>query len=741
MPYRLLLLGIFLISLSLEVFAQKLKYKDIYPIIQAKKYPLAYKKLKLFLSQDPENANTLYQLGRISDYRAAGYDVLTQGNLALRYADSCIFYFQKALVQIDEKELRKNGEYYEEFQIKNPSNPDKFTFNLPDIQKKLSERIAHYTQFRDNLPQILRLFYASIRNYDEAVKIFDRIIRQYPTLKEFYLLAGDSTITDLRRLRLTSDSAAYYLAGYKEAIQKYPIQGYSQNYQILPIQTYRLDGIVSQVDFLQANIILWNYGEWVNSVLKVLEGDISQLRSQTHQLNSEMETRLQKLENSTQVELADYEPSRKTLLLLEKYDYDSWLYHWLSYQKTKLDFYKVLKSQPDSMQMLVFENKLRYYHDNNRELKILQLAYQNLKANSSDEKMKRHIRFLERNYNSTANYLKLLNREDELLKAYDSETKKQLSQTMIERYKLQNNPEKFLIYQTDKIAAFEQSLEYLTMGEINFVTLVVRKDLEGNQYVAGSYRNKEKMWTGFVAKFTAKDKLEWFKPAKAKIEGVEKTASLINCLELNDRGCLFIETYFEPETQLIQQNQLLEVDSKGKNDQVFNLSNLHELPRQLFYNFDNAELLLLVKGKNALDYDQKSEEVSLLKMSQTGEIVGQTYFELLGKPAEFIQLKDGVLLVGSFAMLKAIGRKDLLSRAGKNSQDTNVFVMKIDSEGKIKNLKVLESDKPLSVTLINRVAEQTVYLICQKNTPQLKPYNLFENTILIEVSNEGEFVK
>ncbi len=743
MQFFLVLIGLLILFSIDKGLAQKLKYKDIYPIIQAQKYPLAYKKLKQFLSQEPENANTLYQLGRISDYRAADYDVLTQGNLALRYADSCIFYYQKALKAIDEKELRKNGEYYEEFQIKNPTNPEKYTFNLPDIQKKLSERVEFYTQFRANLSNILQLFYASIRNYDEATKIFDNIIRQYPTLKEFYLLAGDSTVLALRRLRLTSDSAIHYLSAYKQAIQKYPIKGYDQNFKVLSIQTYRLDGIVSRVDFLQANIILWNYGEWATEVLKVLEGDIARLREQTHQLNNELTNRLQKIEseNSVSIELANYEPNRKTLLLLEKYDYNSWLYHWLVYQKNKLDFYKALKSTPDSASMLISGNKLLYYHTLNRELKFLEKSYQNLKENSKDEKVSRHIRFIERNYQSKADYLKLLDQENDWVNAHIATAKNQLTQGIVEQYEKANNSEKYLDYQKDKIATFEQSIEYLSLNQNRFVTLAARQDLEGNRYFAGSYLSKDTIWTGFVARFNAKDKLDWFKSADTKVEGLEKTASLINCLELTDRGCIFMETFFEPQSHVIQLNRLSELDNKGKPWQHVDLNNLLELPRQLHYNFDSGEITLLAKGKNAFDHDQTTEEVNLFRLNTLGEILTQTYFELLGKPVGFIKIADGVMLIGNFIHIKAVGKKDIMSKAGRTAQATNLFVIKIDEEGKIKNLKVIESEKPFSVALVVRIAEQGIYLICQKNAPQMKPYNLKENPLLIEITPEGEFVK
>jgi len=69
---------------------------------------------------------------------------LQMGFLAESYLEDCeqsVYYFERALDLIDEKELKKNKDYYLQYQRRN-LRTGKIGVKLPDIQLDIEQRIS-----------------------------------------------------------------------------------------------------------------------------------------------------------------------------------------------------------------------------------------------------------------------------------------------------------------------------------------------------------------------------------------------------------------------------------------------------------------------------------------------------------------------------------------------------------------------------------------------------------------------
>ncbi|MEQ8533992.1 MAG: hypothetical protein RIB86_19215 [Imperialibacter sp.] len=85
--------------------------------MQASKWDEAEKQLDLFIA-DPKNsdeANAHYSLGRILERKALAESIVTDTAQMFVHIDAANLHYNKSLQLIDEKELKKNEENYQEF--------------------------------------------------------------------------------------------------------------------------------------------------------------------------------------------------------------------------------------------------------------------------------------------------------------------------------------------------------------------------------------------------------------------------------------------------------------------------------------------------------------------------------------------------------------------------------------------------------------------------------------------------
>src|SRR5688572_29067348 len=102
--------GIFLLfALTYQVCEaqKKVKYKDIFALLQVKQYEEAEPFLKAYLKENDDNPNAYLFMGIIYQEKSTKDDVLKQTKLAIAHMDSAIQYYTKAYQTITEKELKR----------------------------------------------------------------------------------------------------------------------------------------------------------------------------------------------------------------------------------------------------------------------------------------------------------------------------------------------------------------------------------------------------------------------------------------------------------------------------------------------------------------------------------------------------------------------------------------------------------------------------------------------------------
>jgi tetratricopeptide (TPR) repeat protein len=276
MTRSLVILVSFLFVNAIVANAQKkVKYKDLIILLNAKQYDQAEPFLKRYIKDNNDNPNAYLFLGIIFQEKALKADVLKETELAIQYADSAVLNLEIANKTIDEREVRRNDEYYQVYNRRDLRTGE-FGVTLSDVKLDIEKRLTLTKERKQNVRKLKDYFIQAEQQYISSVKRFQEIKQGLPENK-FYLLSNEKTKESLHNFTLLYDSFTTAFDNYK-AISKITIKtGYNQVLKFVPIKSYDTDGL-GATDFMKDEVPVWNFKAWANSAADVIANDIEPMR-------------------------------------------------------------------------------------------------------------------------------------------------------------------------------------------------------------------------------------------------------------------------------------------------------------------------------------------------------------------------------------------------------------------------------------------------------------------------------
>jgi len=267
--------NLFLILFSLltcTCFAQKVKYKDLFVLLQAKQYDQAEPHLKRYLKESQDNPNAFLFMGYIYEEKALANDVLKETKKLYDNSDSAVYYFDRAFKEIDEKELKKNEEYYQAYSRRD-LRTGKFGLKLSDIQLDLEKKMKALKDRRQRVLSLNERFNETQDIYKNCDLLFKSIAERNKNQKEFYLRADERLTNDLGVLSRKYDSCLISFNDYRIFLEGLGKTGYNQELDPREIIDFKKDGY-SSVDFYQDELKFWDYKRWAVANLDVIQKEI-----------------------------------------------------------------------------------------------------------------------------------------------------------------------------------------------------------------------------------------------------------------------------------------------------------------------------------------------------------------------------------------------------------------------------------------------------------------------------------
>lgn len=251
---------------------QKVKYKDIYALLNTKQYEQAEPFLKAYLKENTDNSNAYLFMGTIYQEKITNDDILIQTDRAIQHMDSAILFYDKTLKLLTDKELRKNKEYYESYNKRDLSTGE-FGVKLDYVQFDLEKRISGLKEQIDKIKMVKYYFTLTENLYKKTQDLFLTVQEAYPGYREMYLRADENTIKKLSALSQRFDSCVKAFANYKTSLSNYGKNKYNQRWDLRNIENFKSDGR-EMTDFYKNEMLIWNYKSFADESLAIIEKDV-----------------------------------------------------------------------------------------------------------------------------------------------------------------------------------------------------------------------------------------------------------------------------------------------------------------------------------------------------------------------------------------------------------------------------------------------------------------------------------
>lgn len=317
-----MLLLILAMTVSGHCLSQKIKYKDLFYLLNARKYDEAEPFLKSFLKNpktaDHPNAN--FQMAIIYNEKYNLKDVLTETEDKLMYIDSAIHYYELTKTLITEKEIKRNDEYYEDY-YRRDLRTGKMGIKISDIQLDIETRVTTLTNSRNNIILLKALFVKSKDFYSKAQSAYQTMTSQFDSQNQFYLRSDELLIRQLRQIKNDYDSSMGNFGRYKIALAKMEFPTYNQRLEVKQITDIIKDGS-SEADFLKNSVEVWNYDAWAESVIDIVEKEIIPMQNRLVKYDEELDMLYKKIREDSLSVIDDLANREDQLLESHIHNYD-----------------------------------------------------------------------------------------------------------------------------------------------------------------------------------------------------------------------------------------------------------------------------------------------------------------------------------------------------------------------------------------------------------------------------------
>lgn len=678
-----------LICLSLtNLSGQALRYKDVFASLKTSKDFEVYQLLMAFRKQEPYHANTYYQLGIINQRWMRQYDPFLNSDLVESNINNASLYLSLCLRFLDEKETRKNEDYYQN--VKRPEG--KKGIELEDIVKDIQDRIQDVEQYGIHIKNIDSNFIGCVKSYNLCIRTFNDINQKNSRLKDLYFIKDSSLTNELEALKNQFDSTIFYLNGLKKALDECPIGNYNPEYKLIPIDVYRLHGLTS-TNFLNNKILLWDFGSWYDSFQKTINTDINELFSKAKETDILHTRYIGSLRNYDSKEVpANYVLNPLIIYKFGKYDFKSPVPCLFIFHESKialLGHNVIFKQNGDSLSRDYLQNHPEFY------FKLIDLKGKSdsllnvFRSYVTPESIQKYSQFFNERYNGytgTINYIESQN----------SDNVSVLNESL-NKYKC--NVLESLVPDTSKNDLIPYKNNFLKISIINpslvkgdgYFTFNKTIALNGLHYLTGSFFQKNLNPVPFVAVIDNQKSIKWIKTYKIGT-GAQYGLHISSITD----GIVFTIT---EKTNKGIKNYLLTLDIDGNIKSSKDIM-VPAVIRTLQYDDINQTFLIAAKGTEFWPYTTDSDSLRVFMTDLSFNIKWQKKCWFDGYLSNILKINDQLYIYGSYNNLT--GNDSTSYVLGDNIY--NCFLNVIDADGNWNLTKVFKTDSsyyPLKTVKIN----------------------------------------
>jgi hypothetical protein len=301
-------------------WGQKIKYKDLLNLLNAKQYDQAEPFLKKYLADNDDNASAYIFMGIIYQEKVNKNDVLKETEALFNNIDSAILYFDKAYPKVTEKDIKRNDENYQMY-TRRDLRTGEFGIKLSDVQLDLESRTKSLREKKEKVATLKKYYLQSESQYGKSNSLYKTIQGSYTNKKELYLQSDDEIIIKLNQLASVFDSCQLTFKNYKTTAQSLGKIGYNQIINLQEIKDFKQDGS-SLSYFMEDDLKLWDYTQWAKKTVLKIRDEVFPLRKDLVDFDVEINKLRDKIKKDSTVVATNELKKNRIFDALKNYDSD-----------------------------------------------------------------------------------------------------------------------------------------------------------------------------------------------------------------------------------------------------------------------------------------------------------------------------------------------------------------------------------------------------------------------------------
>ncbi|WP_296619583.1 hypothetical protein [Marivirga sp.] len=274
---RFYLIGILFSLLFISsVEAQRIRYKNLFPILQSKDFTSAEPQLLKFLEDNDDEANAYFYLGEIIVSKLDTVIIFPSTEKYDSMANLAISAYKKSISLVDDREIRKNDNYYAAYNRRD-LRTGKFGIKISDIHLDYENKIKEITNKKELIAELHKLKDKSFQEYEQFAKIVNSFYEAYPDESAFVLRANSPDKEDLKEV---IDHYNEFINGYTKFSKKLKSLNhprYNPQLNIIEIESWYGLKLI-QSDFKTFIISIQDYEKYLLSLKDKIESEVKPLK-------------------------------------------------------------------------------------------------------------------------------------------------------------------------------------------------------------------------------------------------------------------------------------------------------------------------------------------------------------------------------------------------------------------------------------------------------------------------------
>ncbi len=721
---------LFLWFVTCTATAQRLKFRELFPLLIGFSTDRQKNELKEYLAFDLDHPNANLRLALIYESNYKKTDPLTDYAFVLANAEQAKIRYLKSKQLVDEHETKRNEDYYAPlFKMYDPKGKPAIQFQ--PISSKINGGYDSAILFLSKIPPIYKAFTKSVNFYDQSVRIFAGITEEFNTIEDVYLLYDESLESRFTQLKNNYDSSLYYLNKYIELIHEYPIHGHLQTYTIRPVITYRLDGLLTNINFLSDKIELWNYSTWAKQVIKKVNGEVTDMRNKLMISNEKLDETLAKISTSP---ISDYPPRYKVdkplIFNLNNLDRQSAVLSLLEFKTFKQEL--EIQNRSKSLDTL--------FSIHNAEV-VSALLYTNRKADTlikefksrlTAAKVNKHHAFVTRFFGGLPGLDKYaISQQQNINESYvqfGQELRNNLVAINLTDLNF-TNKEGQLKSGRFAVPLTIQPVASASLDQGLLITRFNRKNPDGSAYLGGIFKpdKKKNLIASFLARINPDGRIGWFKEISLPIDStkVGDAHTYLGPIALTQEGCaLLVHSVHVVRGEAT--NTFIYFNEKGEERMKIKLTG-RSYPRFLLYEERSNSFALAFKGTEEKEKYNALESIEMLGINLLGEINWKSEgIQLTGTLSDVMSLSDGYLLTGNYFLLNDQNGTEFRTKI--SSGECSPYLIKLSTRGKLVFSKPMGTPNSFYLHRIIKINDMSIQLLGHPQTMEAGLTSLFTPT-------------